>query len=355
MSEHEDVARRLAARAQGLVPEFTVDTSGVIRAGRRRRMATRVGAMVAVAAVVSGGGLAANAAFGSSGGRGALAAASSPESSVASSPSVSTGPAVSPSPSATPTATPTAPVLPPPVSPYGVAGYTVSDGDGEMSGASGDPWPGDELYWHVLAEVRAADGTVTETRESWSSRERPGVVVSDGDLDGAAVSGPKAVLGGFVVDGVHVEMLAEPAYLPTDPAALAAVLRASVQADIADDRGVGTEDDRVIERVVGLLTEQGGLLTQDLRLALWQAAGTVPGAVVTAATDPGGRSAARLEYTPSSGGTERLFVDPATVLELARSDADSGETVVVLEQGPASTIPRQPTLAWSGCAHWQSC
>lgn len=352
MSEHEDVARRLAARAQGLVPEFTVDTSGVIRAGRRRRMATRIGAMVAVAAVVSGGGLAASAAFGSSGGRGALAAGPSTEASSATpSPSVSTGPAVSPSPSATPTA----PVLPPPVSPYGVAGYTVSDEDGAMSGASGDPWPGDELYWHTVTEVRAADGTVTETRESWSSRERPGVVVSDGDLDGAAVFGPNAVLGGFVVDGVHVETLVEPAYLPTDPAALAAVLRASVQADIADGRGGGTEDDRVIDRVVGLLTGQGGLLSQDLRLALWQAAGTVPGATLTPATDPAGRSAARLEYTTSGGGTERLFVDPATVLELARTAADTGETVVVLEQGPASTIPRQPTLAWSGCAHWQSC
>lgn len=350
MSEHDDVARRLAARAQGLVPEFTVDTSGVIRAGRRRRMATRVGAMVAAAAVVSGGGLAASAAFGSSDGRGALAAASSPEASSAAS-SGTPDPSESPSPSATPTA----PVLPPPVSPYGVAGYAVSDEDGAMSGASGDPWPGDDLYWHTVAEVRAADGTVTTTRESWSSRERPGVVVSDGDLDGAAVFGPKAVLGGFVLDGVPVEMLAEPAYLPSDPAALAAVLRASVQADIADGRGGGTEDDRVVARVVLLLTEQGGLLSQDLRLALWQAAGTVPGATLAPATDPAGRTAARLEYAPSGGGTERLFADAATGLVLARTAADTGEAVVVLEQGPTSTIPRQPTLSWSGCARWLTC
>jgi hypothetical protein len=348
MSEHDDVARRLAARAQGLVPEFTVDTSGVIRSGRRRRAATRVGAMVAAAAVVSGGGIAASAAFGSSGGGGGLAAG--PSETVA---TAAPSPSASPSPSST---------LPPPVAPYG-APYAVSDVDGSMTGASGDPWPGDGLYWHLRTERRSATGEVLSSRDTWASRERPGLVIDDGDPASAFATGPLGVLEHVVVDGVDLDMLAEPEYLPTDPVALHAAFRAAARVEMVDPngRGRGPEDQRVFQKVTEVLAWNSGTLPEPLRQALWQVAAAVPGAETRTGTDPDGRAAeiVHFRYQAGDGPDVEYYRDVATGLVIAThylAEEGAAESwLVVTQQGPTSDIPLQPTLALAGCAHWLTC
>jgi hypothetical protein len=342
MTEDEQFVEYLRARVDPLAPSIHVDAAAVLARGRQRRMARNAlgltGAVAMVAAVATGA-----AALGVPGwGDGGTPAAS--------------GSAAPP----TVTSTPTSEPLPAPVTPYGTADFAVS-ADGLMTGASGDPWPGDELYWYTADELRDASGTVLERHESWKSRERPGLGITDGDTAGAFAQGPTAVLGSFSVDGVEVDLLAEPAYLPTDPAALDAVIRETVALDERDGAGRGPVDQRVFQRATELLAWGGGTLPQDLRDALWQVAVSVPGAEAREGTDPEGRTAdvVHFTYRPGDGPDLELYRAPDTGLVIAThylSDGTSPETwSVVTEQGPTSTIPLQPTLQLAGCAMWATC
>lgn len=342
MTEDEQFVERLRLRLDPLAPAIHVDAAAVLARGRKRRVARNAlgltGAVAVVAAVATGA-----AALGVPGwGDGGAPAAS--------------GSAMPPA----VTGTPTSEQLPDPVAPYGTADFAVSP-DGEMSGASGDPWPGDELYWYTAGELRDASGAVLERHESWRSRERPGLGVTDGDTAGAFARGPVAVLGGFAVDGVELDQLAEPAYLPTDPVALDEVIRETVALDERNGAGRGPTDQRVFQRVTELLARDGGTLPQDLRDALWQVAVSVPGAEARVATDPDGRTAdvVHFAYQPGDGPDIELFRDPGTGLVIAThylSDATNPETWnVVTEQGPTSTIPLQPTIELAGCGTWATC
>ena len=340
MSEEEMFARSLRDRVDAVVPRVDVELDRVIPRARRRR-AVRSVASGAVAAVLVGAGWVGVAALpGQGGGTDALAAAS-------------TAPAPSTS---TPASTPAQPELPAPVSPYGAADYAVSD-DGVMTGASGDPWEGPDLYWHSVSETRGDDGTLAETHELWQSRERPGLGVQDGELGNAFAMGPSAVLGRFVIDGTVVEMLAEPRYLPTDPDALDDVVRASVAADVAAGNGRGSLDDRVFRKTTELLDWDGGLLSADLRDALWQVAAAVPGARSSEGIDPDGRPGQFLTYVfrPSDGGEQTLVRDPDTGLLIATHYVSEEYWGVVTQQGPTSDRPLEPTLELAGCGIWITC
>lgn len=348
MTEDEQFVERLRAHVDPLAPAIHVDAAAILARGRRRRTARNAlgltGGVAMVAAVATGA-----AALGVPGwgdGEGAPAASGA-----------ATPPAVTSTPPAEEGASEP---LPAPVAPYGTADFAVS-ADGVMTGASGDPWPGDELYWYTADELRDASGTVLESHESWQSRERPGLGMTDGDTAGAFAMGPTAVLGGFTVDGVELDLLAEPAYLPTDPAALDEVVRETVARDQRDGAGRGPVDQRVFQRVTELLAWSGGTLPQDLRDALWQVAVSVPGAEARVGTDPEGRTAdvVHFAYEPGDGPDIELYRAPGTGLVIAThylSDGTSPETWdVVTEQGPTSTIPLQPTLELAGCAAWATC
>ena len=347
MTDDEQFAERLRAGVDPVAPAIHVDAAAVLARGRQRRMARNAFGLTAAVAVVAAVATGA-AALGVPTWGGAVA----PAISGSAAPTTTTG---------TSTAEPTTSErLPAAITPFGSADFAVSE-DGLMTGASGDPWPGDELYWYTADELRDASGTVLERHESWQSRERPGLGISDGDTAGAFAMGPVAVLGSFTVDGVEVDLLAEPAYLPTDPVALDAVIRETVAMDQRNGAGRGPTDQRVFQRVTELLAWHSGTLSHDLRNALWQVAVSVPGAESRVGADPEDRPAdiVHFAYQPGDGPDIELYRAPDTGLLIAThylSDGTNPETWdVVTEQGPTSTIPLQPTLELAGCAMWASC
>lgn len=229
----------------------------------------------------------------------------------------------------------------------GIRAAVVAD-DGTVTGVPGDPWPGDEPYWYTLSESHEPDGTVRRT-ESWTSRERPGVWMANGDPATAWAAGPTVVLGSFVIDGRRHDMLTDPRALPTDPAALEQVLRDSTQPGVRS----GTEDDKVMGMAHDAMLDSA-LLPRDLREAFWQAAQRVPGVQVV----PGeslGRPAEVLTYrNVGTSGSVELVRDPATGLLYEGGEIDT-ENGVVLEMRPSGPPPVDPTLAIAGCAEWRSC
>ncbi len=303
MDQDEDFARTLRGRFDSAMPRIDVDTTQVVPRARRRRATARSAGALALTVVLAGGGWAVQARSWSP----SLAAAPT-----------ATG-------SATATAGPTGPASAAPT-----ASPTVA--------ATG-------THWYTLITSTGADGVHRD--ESWVSRELPGLLVTDGDLSTASGIGPRNVLGSFSIDGVWVEMLRDPARLPTDPTALEGVLRASVQ----PDRRAGTDDDKVFGMALDLLVD-GGLLPDDLRRAAWAVAADLPAAQASTGTDSTGRPGEIVEYS-QDGAVVRLVRDASTGLLLEKVTPDATRTYT--EQRPSSDLPVEPTLENSGCASWESC
>ena len=339
MTEDEQFAETLRTRVAPLAPTIGVDESHVLARGRRRRTARRAVGVTAAMGVVAAAGA-------------GVAAFGLPMWGTADAPVVS---GQDPTDSSTSTAEPTASI----VAPYGPADFAMS-ADGLVTGVSGDPWDGDDLYWYTATEARDAAGNVLGSSEIWHSRERPGLGVSDGDTAAAWAIVPAAILGSFVVDGVELDQLAEPALLPTDAAALDQAIRASVAADEANDVGVGSTDERVFQKATELLMWGNGTLPQGLREALWQVAVATPGADVRTGTDPDGRAAEIVHFVYQQGTSfeVELFRDPGTALVIATHDIYTDTTDswgVITQQGTTSNIPVQPTLELAGCSAWLTC
>jgi hypothetical protein len=200
-------------------------------------------------------------------------------------------------------------------------------------------------YWYTL--ITGPDGT-GERFESWTSPDRPGLLVWDGDLANPGALGPSNVLGSFRIGGEWVDMLRDPAALPTDPAALEQVFRDSVE----PDRRSGTDDDKVYGMAYDLLNTDAGWLPTALLQAAWQVAGSLPGSTVVAGEDSLGRAGEVLTRPGAQGGPERMVVDPATGLIL---EMNSGANTRVIQQSPADSVPVQPSLEGTGCRSWDTC
>jgi hypothetical protein len=326
MDQDELFVQGLRARADAAVPHVDVDVDRVVPRARRRRRVVRGAAGATTLALVLGATWGASAVLGA-------------------------GPVrdVVPAGAGTTKPTPAEATVPPDGKPGStVPAEAVIADDGTVTGVPGDPWEGDEPYWYEKVEWVDAGGT-TRYSESWSSRERPGLRMTDGDVSRADVLGPTVVLGSYVLDGRRYGTLADPRVLPTDPDALLAVLRASVE----QGRRPGTDDDKVVSMVHDALL-QSGLLPQDLRQAFWDAARRVPG-VEVAPGESRGRPAEVLTYRyVGTTGSERFVRDPATgVLEIGGLDSTG---VVVVEQGPSGPPPVDPvSLVGAGCAEWRRC
>lgn len=331
MSGETVFVEELRARADAAVPSVPVDVPRVVRLGRRRR-AVRLGATGALSVLaLVGAGLAASTQLGLVDEDALLQ------------PAWTNLPWEDAAPPAS-TATPVTPATSPTAQP-----------DGTVVGGVGDPWPGDEPYWYTLSEQTQTgylDGvaqTTTYRSESWLSRERPGLLVTDGDVTRATGVGPRQVLGRFRVDGTWVDMLADPTLLPDEPDALAAVLRDSVE----PDRRQGTPDDKVLEMAMELVRD-GALLPAGLQDAAWEVAAGVPGVTVSDGTDTTGRPGQVLRYDRGEGPAVTYVRDPSTGLLLELAD-EAGWHVVYLEQRPADAPPEAPTLENAGCAQWATC
>jgi hypothetical protein len=305
MIDDEMFAERLSGWADQVVPRFEVDPDQVVRRARSRRPVTRSATVTAAAVTVAVAGV--------------WAAPGTAWESLVQRPAQWSvgGPGHE-----RPTAAPTTPA--PESSPSASTAPT---------------------YWYSRIETTWPD--VTQVRETWSSRVLPGLTIADGDLTQPVAFGPRDVLGRFRIDGEWVDMLRDPAALPTDAEDLAAVLRDSVE----PDRRQGTDDQKIFGMVRDLLV-LGGLLPADLRLALWDVAARLSGAEVADGDDSTGRAGRVLVYTAEHGQV-RFVGDPATGL-LLEMDESWGRTVY-LEQRETQEIPVQPTIEMAGCVAWESC
>ncbi|WP_024285474.1 hypothetical protein [Cellulomonas sp. KRMCY2] len=315
MGTDEDFARTLRMRLDAVAPRLDVDTTRVVPRARRRRAVVRGLGTFALAAVVAGGGWAAQA---------------RPWSSWAAAPPAAlVGPV--PTPSVTPTAEPDpTPSVAPVVQPTVLAG----------------------TYWYTLRQSSYAGDEHQE--ESWLSRDEPGLLVTDGDLTTATGVGPRDVIGRFRIDGEWIDMLRDPALLPVDPTALEDVLRASVE----PDRRSGTDDDKVFGMARDLLLD-GGLLPVGLRQAAWAVAAGVPGVTASDGADSTGRTGEVLEHT-ADGVVTTLVRDPETGLLLEESSDDlegssDDWSSTYLDQRLVEDVPVEPTLENSGCTSWATC
>lgn len=186
-------------------------------------------------------------------------------------------------------------------------------------------------------------------RDQWTSRTAPGLLVLGDDPSTAQGIGPSSVIGRFRIDGAWVDQLRDVSALPTDAAGLEAVLRDSVE----PGRGSGSDDDKVFNMARNLLLE-GGLQPDALRRAAWDVAAGLPAAAISTGTDSVSRTGEVLEYTDETGRPARLIRDPATGLLLEDSVGEDSVRVYI-EQGPATELPVEPTLASSGCVDWSTC
>lgn len=323
MSTDDEFARDLRSRVDAAAPTIDVRLTGVVPRARRRRAWTRAAGAGAAGGLVLAGVLVGQAWAGAPWSTHTLAGPATTGEPVATGePSAEASPAATAAEDARDAAE---------------AAADAALRDGTAQGAA--------PYWYTL--ITGPDGT-GERFESWTSPDRPGLLVWDGDLANPAALGPSNVLGSFRIGGEWVDMLRDPAALPTDPAALEQVFRDSVE----PDRRSGTDDDKVYGMVYDLLDGSPGWLPTALLQAAWEVAGSLPGSTVVPGVDSLGRAGEVLTRPGTENGADRLVVDPATGLIL---EMDSGDGVRVLQQSPADTVPLEPTLEMAGCTAWESC
>lgn len=309
MSTDDELVRRLREHARAVVPPLAVDTAAVVPRARRRRATTRAAGAAAVG-LVAVAGIVVGQAWADApwrAGPGEIAPATR-----------STAPAA-------PTPTP----------------EDTSHGADARPGTAQGAAP----YWYTVSTGPGGSG---ERDEKWQSPSRPGLLVTDGDLAHATATGPDRLSGPFRIGGAWVDVLDDPTRLPTDPAALEAVLRDSIE----PDRRAGTDDDKVYGMVYDLLIESPGWLPTDLLRAAWQVAGSLPGSTLEPGEDSTGRAGEVLTRPGGVNGAERLVVDPATGLVL---ELEQEGQVRVFQQGPADAVPVEPSLEATGCTSWESC
>ncbi|RYV51640.1 hypothetical protein [Pengzhenrongella frigida] len=314
MTHSDDFSRDLLDRIDAVRPALTVDTTRVVSRARRRRATTRTSAGLAVTLVLAGTGWAL-----------ALQPWQSPD------------------------------VVPAGNGVLRVAGEDGADPDPDPSEDLSlvdvvpvDPgWP-DAPYWHTIWESTDAAGEV-ERMEFWAGHTEPGLLVFDDDLANASGVGPGA-WGNLLIDGAWVLIGWDALYaLPTEPVALEAVIRGSVE----PDRGVGTDDDKVVSMARDLLLRTPA--SPALRTALWTVMAAQPSSSVTpGVSDAAGRTGSLFEHTDALGGTFVMVFDPVDGRLLEERGLDGAHATMV-EEGPATDTPIEPTLESSGCTAWATC
>jgi len=254
MTQDQDFSSFLRARVDEVGPVIAVDTSRVVPRARRRRTVSRIGGALSLTLVLGGAGWVLDA---------------QPWSSTAVVPAGHGGLRVAGEVDPTPTAEP-----------------SVS--------AAAAGWP-DAPFWHTVEESHESAGQVHK-RETWSGHTKPGMFTDDGDLANAMFAGPSG-WGNLLINGKWTLVSWDVLYtLPTDPTALEALFRASVE----PDRGQGTDDDKIFSMVRDMQLNNPG--PPALTKALWTIMAGMPNAKVTPGIrDHLNRPGSLIEYTGSDG------------------------------------------------------
>lgn len=325
----EDFTTRLREQVDAVAPTIAVDTTVVVPRARRRRAATRTAALAVVAGIVVTG-----AVWAADGSR---------------------------------------PAAPPAGGVREDAPEDLGEDPPDDVAQVGEGWP-DAPYWHVAYEELDMTGAATSRTDVWYGREAPGVALVDGEpawAMGPASWGALRLGDAYPDEGHRVledgrvlvtwDVLYE---LPTDPAVLEDILRASV--DPSPD--APTEDEQVFDLIVDLV--RGSPAPPGLRLALWDVATDLEGTEAGELTqDPRGRLSVFLDRVRTDGqAAGQYFYDPADgrLLEILLKPTEEqvadhpGEVVmgwsaVYLEEGPAEETPVEPTLELAGCVSWETC
>lgn len=319
MTQDEEFSHYLRERIDAVGPAITVDTTRVVPRARQRRAATRTCGALALTLVLAGAGWAVD---------------TEPWSS----------PAVTPAGHGSGRVAGKIGVEAPPT-----AKLATEPADAAFWQAM-DPadvgWP-DAAFWHTAIETTEGPGKVSR-RDDWNGHTKPGLFVVNGDLAHATGIGP-SIWGDLVIDGTRTLISWDELYaLPSDPAVLETLIRASNQ----DGVGPANPDDKVFSQARDLMDRSPA--PPPLRRALWAIMAGLPGAkVTTGVTDATGRPGSLLEYS-GTGGEYAMVFDPADGRLLEQRSAH-GVHSTVLEQGPATDTPVAPTLASSGCIAWKSC
>jgi hypothetical protein len=311
--DNDEITGRLRALGQW-EPPTSVALTTVARAGRRRR-AAQVGGLSALAGVITVAATVAAFAF-------------------------ADGNAVSPAGQGV------APELDTTQAP---ASQVPGQARAAMAAAAPDPakaldestWA-DAPYWYVKTRSPDADSTdptrPTKTREDWIAHHDRSLFIENGDPSTAWSDGP----GGWTydVDGPGADPWDGLFALPTDPAALEAVLRGMVADYKAGNPTAAADDDIMWTRITD--TYPGSPAPTALRLAFLQVAKGLSGVVVTpGVTDGAGRTGEEVRFHyRGSGGEAYMIVDPTdgTVLEYGSWDYP----ITYLSMGPAWTLPMEP-------------
>ena len=318
MTQDEDFSRYLRERIGAVGPAITVDTTRVVARARRRRAVAGTCGALALTVVLGGTGWAVD---------------TEPWNQLAVTPAGHGAVRVT---GASGEAPPTARLTTDPAD----AGFWHPVDPADAG------WP-DAAFWHTVTQTTDGPGTVSR-REDWSGHTRPGLLVADGDLAHATGVGPSA-WGDLMINGTRTLIYWDELYrLPSDPAALETLIRASSQ----DGVGPANPDDKVFNQARDLVNATPA--PPPLRRALWAIMSGLPGAKITThVADATGRPGSLLEYS-GTGGDYAMVFDPADG-RLLEQRSGHGVRSTVLEQGPATGTPVEPTLASSGCVDWKTC
>lgn len=227
----------------------------------------------------------------------------------------------------------------------GVPAEPVVAEDGTVTGVPGDPWDGDAPYWYMSIETVAGPDEPLEHLETWLSRERPGLLLLDGELERTVGVGPSDVIGELVLRGER-RPVSDPDALPTAPDELEQALTGRPTADAATD-------DATFVTVRDTL-HRAGLLPPALRDAYWQVAAGLPGVTASDGQDERGRPGQVLRRVMTDGEEVVLVRDPATGL-LLQTWSSTGSWNVYLEQRVADATPVPPSREALACRDWASC
>jgi hypothetical protein len=200
---------------------------------------------------------------------------------------------------------------------------------GDAAGAQQGGWP-DAAYWHVTSIYTRAGHTYQ--RDIWIGHHASGVLRDPGVAPGVMPLGPARFPDGG--SGVTWDQLYA---LPTDPAALGALLSNNVKGYGPDPNPTGG-----VSSTQELFVSIGDLLRESpaspaLRKALYDVAAGIPGVrLIGNMKDARGRTGVGVERDG-----ETLLIDPADGRLLA--DIAGSWTDTFVSQGPSSTAPAATT------------